>query len=99
MPDNVSASYQDTSMPNTEPAITAGAAQPAPRAWRGLASRLVAMWAAVRQRGAPRGNSAALLHISESELRDIGASPELRAHIHAKREFERCQSGSPYYFW
>ncbi|WP_157122109.1 hypothetical protein [Bordetella flabilis] len=52
------------------------------------------MW----QRILPQGGPRPLHYMSEAELCDIGASAELRARIEAVREFERHQSGSPYYF-
>ncbi|ANN77035.1 hypothetical protein BAU07_07855 [Bordetella flabilis] len=63
-----------------------------------LVVRLAAMWVAVWQRILPQGGPRPLHYMSEAELCDIGASAELRARIEAVREFERHQSGSPYYF-
>jgi hypothetical protein len=56
------------------------------------------MWVAVWRRIQPQAGELALCHLSEAELRDIGASPDLRTRIAAAREFERHRSGSPYYF-
>jgi uncharacterized protein YjiS (DUF1127 family) len=60
--------------------------------------RLAAIWKAVWRRVRPQAGERALRHLSEAELRDIGASSELRSHIGAAQEFERHRSGSPYYF-
>jgi uncharacterized protein YjiS (DUF1127 family) len=59
---------------------------------------LAAMWKAVWRRVQPQAGERALRHLSETELRDIGASSELRTRIEAAQEFERHRSGSPYYF-
>jgi hypothetical protein len=92
-----------TIMSNTAHAATAAGPAPGaahPGRWRGIYARWAAFRAAWMPRRATRANVAALQALSDAELADLGAPPDVAAQLAALREFEysRAKALNNYYW-
>jgi hypothetical protein len=64
-----------------------------------LGSWFMARWTALRLRWQDAGSGNTLRGMSGAQLRDLGASDSLIAHLDAMEEFERNRARSQHYFW